>query len=675
LTKPLWTTLAITALAATIAADGPGDNHPNAVRPIPPRGIQLSATQENKLRNGVEALGKDIDDLRIALLKRPRLLRLLPDIQIYEKAVRFALVQDEFFRPEEVADAERLLESGRERARALRKGLAPWNSATGPVVRGYVSRLDGSIQPYGLVIPDTYRPNTLHKFRLDVWFHGRGETLSEVNFLRERQRSRGEFTPADTLVLHPYGRFCNANRFAGEVDLFEALAAVREQYPIDDNRISVRGFSMGGAACWDFAVHHAGLWAAAAPGAGFSETADFLKVFQQESLRPTWYEQKLWHLYDATDYAVNLFQCPTVAYSGEIDRQKQAADLMARALHAEGITLTHIIGPHTAHAYETNAKQEVSRRIDAIVSRGRNPLPDRVRFTTWTLRYNRMLWVVVDGLDEHWKRARVDAQIQTPASIRATTRNVNALTFDMPAGSCPLDNTVAPKVVLDGQQVPAAPILSDRSWVAHFRKSDGHWRAVHAADDGQLRKRHGLQGPIDDAFMDSFVMVVPSGQPLHERMGRWANEEMQHALREWRRQFRGEARVKKDTEITDFDIANHNLVLWGDPRSNKVLARIMSALPVHWNAKSVALGERAFPAENHAPVLIYPNPLNPKRYVVLNSGFTYREYDYLNNARQTPKLPDFAVIDIDTPASSRWPGRVVDAGFFDERWQVPAERP
>ena len=49
------------------------------------------------------------------------------------------------------------------------------------------------------------------------------------------------------------------------------------------------------------------------------------------------------------------------------------------------------------------------------------------------------------------------------------------------------------------------------------------------------------------------------------------------------------------------------------------------------------------------PVLIYPNPLNPKKYVVLNSGFTFREYDYLNNARQVPKLPDWAVIDVTTP--------------------------
>src|SRR5262249_4968385 len=189
----------------------------------------------------------------------------------------------------------------------------------------------------------------------------------------------------------------NANKFAGEIDLLEALANVHRHYPIDKNRQVIRGFSMGGAACWQFAVHYPGLWAAAAPGAGFSETADFLKDFQKETPTPTWYEQKLWHLYDCTDYALNLFNCPTVAYSGEIDTQKQAADMMAQAMKAEGMTLVHLIGPKTGHSYHPEVKKEISERIDSIVAHGRNPGPERIRFTTWTLRYNQMLWLTVDG--------------------------------------------------------------------------------------------------------------------------------------------------------------------------------------------------------------------------------------------------------------------------------------
>src|SRR5207244_12174728 len=246
----------------------------------------------------------------------------------------------------------------------------------------------------------------------------------ELDFINGRQRSPGEFTPPNAFVLHLYGRYCNGNRFAGETDLFEAFDHVKKYYPIDENRLVVRGFSLGGAACWHITSHYSGLWAASAPGAGFSETADFLKVFQNETVKPTWYEQKLWHLYDATDYAVNLFNCPTVAYSGEIDRQKQAADMMARALAAEGIELTHIIGSKTAHAYERGAKEEINRRIDSIAAKGRDPVPDKVRFTTWTLRYNQMLWVMVDGLERHWERARVDAELDGDENnVKAATKN------------------------------------------------------------------------------------------------------------------------------------------------------------------------------------------------------------------------------------------------------------
>lgn len=85
-------------------------------------------------------------------------------------------------------------------------------------------------------------------------------------------------------------------------------------------------------------------------------------------------------------------------------------------------------------------------------------------------------------------------------------------------------------------------------------------------------------------------------------------------------------------------------------------------------------GGKSYAAATHVPVLIYPNPLNPSKYVVLNSGFTFREYDYLNNARQVPKLPDWAIVDTSTPPDERWPGRIAAAGFFDEKWQFKPEK-
>lgn len=116
------------------------------------------------------------------------------------------------------------------------------------------------------------------------------------------------------------------------MDVFEAIEDTTRHFRIDPERTYVRGFSMGGAACWQFATHYSDRWFAANPGAGFAETPRFLESFQQETLIPTAWQRKLWNLYDCDKYALNLFHCPTIAYSGELDKQKQAADVMAEAM-------------------------------------------------------------------------------------------------------------------------------------------------------------------------------------------------------------------------------------------------------------------------------------------------------------------------------------------------------
>jgi pimeloyl-ACP methyl ester carboxylesterase len=630
---------------------------------MPPVGIEVPPAIKAELEKGVSDLSWQIENLKGSLKSKPELLELLPDVQIYCNAVRYALEDNIFYRTNDFAVARKLLEEGIERARSLGNGQTPWTSATGLVVRGYLSKLDGSVQPYGLVVPPSYKAAENRKWRLDLWFHGRNNNGSELSFLADREKNPGEFTPEDTIVLHPYGRYCNAFKFAGEVDVFEALADMRKHYPIDENRISVRGFSMGGAATWHLAAHYAGLWAAASPGAGFVDTAIFQKLIRQTNA-PPWYEERLWHLYDITDCAGNLFNCPVVAYSGEIDPQRQAAELMSRAMKAEGLDLVHVIGPNTAHKFEPNAKKEVARRVDALMAQGRNPLPKEVRFTTWSLRYNQMGWVTVDGLEHHWNIARVNAQIFGPDFITVTTTNVGALTLSMPPGLCPLETSRRPRIMLDGQQVEGALVAPDRSWTSHFQKTSWGWQACLPYDGGPLRKRHGLQGPIDDAFMDSFIMVRPTGKALNERVGVWATNAMANAAFEWRMQFRGEPRIKNDTDITDADIAANNLILWGDPNSNRLIGRIARDLPIHWNRTSVDYSGHRFANQEYVPVLIYPNPLNPKRYVVLNSGFTFVDAAPTSNALQVPELPDFAIIDIAK-------GSIVDAGFFDENWKFP----
>ena len=656
-------------LAQSILADGLQDNDPKTVRRVPPLGVVVPGDVQDDLESRIAKIDILVEKLRETNDKR--IESLLPDVEIFSRAVRTCLIHQEFFSDKEFDQARQLLDEGLRRAKLLSNPAndLDWTKQTGLVVRGFRSKIDNTPQPYGLVIPAS--PNRGRK-RLDIWFHGRGERTSEVGFIHQRMHRAGEYTPKDTIVLHPYGRYSNAFKFAGEVDVLEALESTRQRYAVDPDRISVRGFSMGGAACWQFAVHYADRWFAANPGAGFSETPEFLRFFQKETLKPTRYEQKLWQLYDCNGYTINLLHCPTVAYSGELDIQKQAADVMQSALAKVGIDLVHIIGHQTAHSIHSDSKVEIEQRMAQLAKQGRDQLPLQVEFQTYTLKYNRMHWITVDSLEEHWVPTTVSAQLSHDRkTINVKTRNVAALTIDFPAGTF-RDVRSEIDCRIDGIGLAPAKPASDRSFRLPMYKTESGWHV--GAPKESLRKRHDLQGPIDDAFMDSFIFVKPTGTSENSRIDDWVRSELAHAVTHWRQQFRGDARVKLDTEINDDDIAGANLVLFGTPQTNRLLDKLQASLPIVWSEGKLVVGKDSFDAKLHAPIMIYPNPLNRNRYVVLNSGFTYREYAYLNNARQVPMLPDWAIVDVRPGATHQFPGKVVAANFFDENWQlkVPA---
>jgi pimeloyl-ACP methyl ester carboxylesterase len=716
-------------------ADGPADNQVDQVRRIPKLGIDVPADVREELTQKLTELAQSIAEIRNLTLRAPSpfdddrngrgaplptplLLELLPDVEVFHRAVDQALRYQEFFDPKEFDAARKALDLGQQRAQEMLAGQPSWTTKTGLVVRGYRSKLDNTVQPYGVVIPEDFT-GFLHAaqpiglvqpfdtasapyanssagsphsgsgqraVRCDLWFHGRGETLSELNFITQRLTNPGEFQPADTIVIHPYGRYCNANKLAGEIDTLEVLEHAFRTYRIDPERIAVRGFSMGGAACWQFAVHYPGSWFAANPGAGFAETPDFLKVFQNETLEPTWWEQKLWRWYDCTGYAANLAFLPTIAYSGDMDKQKQAADIMAAAMQAEGITLQHVIGPMTGHKFHPDSRILIEQQL-SVWDRLRSPhllaavLPLEGdwqtfdQFVTFTLRYPQSRCLRLEGLQEHWEPARVVAQqsIRAPDHWRLKTSNVTRFSAKPQLGQ------PAPKwLEIDGQAVsirPDAPASQGLSPWLYFELIDDQWVHQVVATRQGLQKQPGLQGPIDDAFLDAFLFVKPTGSAATPELQRWIDAEFEHAVTHWRQQMRGDVRVRTDAEITREELQQYHLVLWGDPSSNSILKALHPRLPIHWQGNQLSVGDTAFEAAHHLPLMIYPNPLNPGKYVVLNSSFTYREYDYLNNARQTPKLPDWAIVDVRTPANSRWPGKIVAADFFDERWQLKPPRP
>ncbi|MFN9464106.1 MAG: prolyl oligopeptidase family serine peptidase [Planctomycetota bacterium] len=682
--------------ALELWADGPADNQVEKIRPVPPPGIEVPAEVRESLSAALEPLKKSIEELSAS--KDPRIQSQLPDAEIFYRAVSLALNENGFFDPADFKRAKELIEEGKRRCEAIRANACYWlfiNHSPYITVRGFRSKLDGTVQPYGVV----FQSDVAASGRADVWCRGRSEKGLELQFLSTRMKNPDPLPDAGVLMIHPFGRYCNANKLAGEVDTLEALEHAMSQYPIDPKRVAIRGFSMGGAAAWHLAVHYPDRWFAATPGAGFSETPDFLKVFQSETLKPYWFEEKLWTMHDCPVWVRNLQIVPTIAYSGELDKQKQAADIMAKASWElpddERFELTHIVAPKTAHSISPEAKNEIDRRLrildpsSGLLKHHTHRRGDRIAFTTTTLRYNRAFWVTVDSLENHHEPSTIRATFQygDPAMGEQADQvmvwiegGITQFTLERDAnqvGEQSVEIRIEDTERVVSKDAFEVLLRSDSSFKATFRVVDGFWQLVSPIESpaSKLRKKHMLQGPIDDALLAPFLFVKPTASGLNPKIDQWVKSEFDHAVGEWHRQMRGDVRIKSSEELTASDIQNNHLILWGDPKSNPTIAKVLETagiakLPLLWNEKTIELGELKLDAQQHIPLMIYPNPLAPDRYIVFNSSFTYREYDYLNNARQVPKLPDWAMIDVTTAPNGRWPGKIVQADFFDEAWNV-----
>jgi predicted esterase len=561
------------------------------------------------------------------------------------------------------------------------------------------------MQPYGLVIPeklDLSKPVPLY-----VWLHGRGDKTTDLQFIHQRQTSVGQIAPDNAIVLHPFGRYCNAFKFAGETDVLEAIDSVAERYPIDRRRIVLWGFSMGGAGAWHLGAHYPDRWVVVSPGAGFAETARYQRL--DPAIVPE-IERTLWSLYDVPCYARNLLNVPVIAYSGEMDKQIQAARVMEEALAEHGLQLKHLIGPGMGHKYHPDTLKELAALVDAEVTKGQDPHPREIHLQTRTLRYGHSDWLTIQGLEEHWQEARVDARVVGHEKIQIDTKNVTSLHIESPwrSGS---GFTDARSLVIDGQTKPLDWNLYRSGFSLLRHPETGDWAlrqdgsplaaatsqmplAMQTIEERQpgspyaaasppvawgsrlgaptktLSKIPGLQGPIDDVFYEPFLVVLPSGKSSHEQVEKWVAAESEHLKDRWRRLFRGELRIKQDFEVTDADLKTYHVVCWGDRSSNRLIAKVVDSLPIRWTSDAVTVGKESYPSTGHVLAAIYPNPESPSKYVVLNSGMTFRAQHDRTNSQQNPKLPDWAVIDLSQPPDGKAPGKIASAGFFDEAWHL-----
>jgi pimeloyl-ACP methyl ester carboxylesterase len=521
--------------------------------------------------------------------------------------------------------------------------------------------------------------------RLDIVLHGslsRWAGSAELRFETwfKPNEAGGVATDDDYLEVYPLGRVENGYRWAGETDIFEVIEAVSRHYKIDRDRIVLRGFSMGASGTWHVGLKHPDRFVALGPYSGYVDTHKFSaeladRGFAVGSL-PSYQEMTL-TLLDAVRYAANAGIVPVIAAHGGEDGSALRNHLnMATIMAAEGQQMVNLVAQGSAHVIHPVTRAKQLELIKFYADRGLDHAPRQLHFVTWSLRYNRCHWLELLQLDEHYTRTEMTMTATAAGSVKVTTAK-NVAQF---AIHPPMLQAAGATLEIDGHTISlpnAATAANSGAWI--FTRQSGTWSCSGRREEWRATgKSPGLQGPIDDAFTSAFLCIRGTGQPWHPAIGAWADANLRRFAYEWERFMGGPLPVKNDTEVTADDLRTKHLILFGDPASNSWIAKALPQLPVTWSREEVRFGSKAYAADEHAPVLISPNPLPGAsgRYIVINSGHTFHEAEFTSpNYLLFPRLGDWAVIKT-LPEAAAWrpaspfPETVVEAGLFNEQWQV-----
>lgn len=541
-----------------------------------------------------------------------------------------------------------------ERLEALHGESLKSAPAPGSLTTQYLrSRTDGSVQPYAIWLPKSYRG--AEEFPLLIQLHGIGPKILAGQRIGWKGMVERQWIDPDApvIVAHCFGRSNTFYQGMGEEDVLETVEEIRRRFSVDPARVYLMGHSMGGAGTYTVGLHHPDRFGSLT----LIDPAMWTQPREAEPEPPQWMTpqiaiQKVANLYPNARN-VNVFVKNAGAVIG-----KQSTEFSDGIVAGGGFSTTESF-PGMPHHFAPQFSYGAFTAMAVLHPIRHNP--PEVKFYTNTLRYNRAYWVTIDRLERHNADVRVTAAFDDgkprtpvgmppgarpsapvrPPSVTVTTANVAALTLRLGDAEVPKEDPVP--LLVDGGQVLNGRLPS----VVHLTRDSGKWRLVNSP--ALAGKRHGVQGPIGDAFNSKFLAVYGEGDKdmavaeldaIRNPPGRLA--------------IQGDFPMKAAGKVTAGDVKTSNLILFGTPQTNSILRRIAGALP------SALL--QAQPGSG--VIFIYPNPENRDRYVVVwTARLLGLPHHGLRAGYVMPVnlLPDYVRVRN---------GKIIAAGHFDNDWKL-----
>lgn len=530
----------------------------------------------------------------------------------------------------------------------------------------YRDEIDGSPQFCRAYLPAHY--SAAKKWPLVIQMHGFNPGNPRyVGWWAADSRHSGiaaEFPGhQEVIYMEVHGRGNAGYVYLGDQDVVRALAEAKKHFSVDEDRVYLTGDSMGGWGTWNIGTRHPELFAAIAPVFGGADYHVDLTEEQLAKLDPgrRFYQERA----SSWSTADSLLNLPIFVHHGDVDQSVNIdySRWGVRMLQRWGYDVRYHEYPGYGHE-SLLGEGNAAVSIEWFLGHTRNANPAHVRVRSADLRTAQAYWVRVDQMESPAAFMVVDAEVVNRSTLRLNTQNIQALTLS-PAASL-IDPAKPLRVVWNGETRDTRVEQGRVQLLAKGTVLDG------------LVKRPALPGSLVDIISTPFAIVIGTSAADPELREQCQKKAVAFAgyWREWQKQ---EPRLFKDTDMNEADIARYSLLLVGGPGENLVTARLIHQLPFTVSSEGFVIAGRSFPAKDAVLHLIYPNPLNPDRYVRIvaptSAESMYFVEDNFANYREpeSPYFFDFVIQDPRLPVGglNASPDQVrVLSGYFDTHWKI-----
>lgn len=551
---------------------------------------------------------------------------------------------------------QKIVASGLRALQRLEKGQPPVVQAGALNEFAYITENDLTAQPYYVYVPENYQPQ--RPWPLIVFLHGYVPTITVLDPWLPAPEHCAVAGKHGCLLLVPYGRRNTDFQGVGEIDVLATIELVKQAFHVDAERIYLSGVSMGGMGAWNLALRHPGMFAAVTPICGHTDMFLWWGWPREETY---WWKRWLIEWDNAIDQTPNLRNQNFFVQHGELDNLIPVTQsrLLVQAAEKQGTPIKYYEHPGQSHFIYFNT--ETYERAWSWQKQFRlAQSPQRVDFKLYSLEYNRAFWLTVEALEQWGRPGFISAEASlADKTLTIRSENIAAVTIDTRQAGLP----PVCRVIWNSKSL--GELNPDKEGKLHLPLSFNEHAGNTSQTPSLWRKRRGLCGPCEEVFDTRFLVVQGTAGDeaadtiLAQQVSLWAKE--------WDEFADGYPLIKTDREITEEDIQKCNLVLFGTPQTNAILARLADALPIQIGDHRYEINGKVFAGPDLGLVMCYPNPLNPSRYVLIYSGERYGERLSINHKHDL--LPDFIIFTTKEFGRDN-ANQALCAGFFDMKWQL-----